>query len=91
MAKKGDASFRISVVGEGTFRIRGDRIEKDSDLSSKDVAQLISEVQPLVMMQVRNYATEMGFRGVRPILGVSVSQKVEISKRAPSPEPVEGD
>ena len=72
VSKEGPKSFSIDAVCEGWFK-GPDGVVKEAQVSPQLSKDIVSLVTPLMVTRLRAYATDMGFRGVRPSLGFNTA------------------
>lgn len=64
-------SFSIKTVCEAVFGVMEGAFDPGAGPEQLDMQRLLFEAHPLVLYKIREYASDMGFRGVRPRMGMN--------------------
>lgn len=78
--KLGPKSFEIDIQAEALFKSEKGIAITRSGITNDLARALSAQVFPLVMNHVRTYAADMGFRGVRPELGVALGKLSDVDE-----------
>ena len=71
---KREKSFSIELITEAMFKSADAPKIARADISNEIARNLMAQVYPLTLLKVRVLAAEMGYRNVRPVLGISPSR-----------------
>ena len=71
---KREKSFSIELITEAMFKSADAPEIARADISNEIARDLMVQVYPLTLLKVRVLAAEMGYRNVRPVLGISQSR-----------------
>jgi hypothetical protein len=79
---KDKKSFSINLSVEGFFELSGKAVLDANDLSNQPcMTAALQQLHVLSMDRVRTIAAELGYKGVRPDLGMSTFElQVEVEK-----------
>lgn len=74
----GPRSFSVEMKTEAIFALRnGEHGVSSTSLSKELIHGLLAQINPLLMLRLRSFAADMGFRGFRPDLGIVESDDLK--------------
>ena len=77
--KRDQRSFSIKVVCEAAYVVVAGRLDETVGPEQLDIEALLREVNPLVVSKIRDYASDLGFRAVRPRLGFHPKLNLDVT------------